>query len=95
MEFLVGEEKMRNKVLVNDVERGKLGKHLKGLVKMLITRGKSGILVDVLMEFERICTELVTTKLCMGFLMIQKIVKEIISNPKFASLHKKCYTTCL
>ncbi|KAG7614692.1 putative ATPase, OSCP/delta subunit, F1F0 ATP synthase OSCP/delta subunit domain superfamily [Arabidopsis thaliana] len=64
MEFLVGEEKKRNKVLVNDVvERGKFGKHLKGLVKMLITRGKSGILVDVLMEFERICNELVSTKL--------------------------------
>jgi len=60
----VGEEKKRNKVLVNDVvERGKFGKHLKGLVKMLIARGKSGILVDVLMEFERICNELVSTKL--------------------------------
>ncbi|CAH2069287.1 unnamed protein product [Thlaspi arvense] len=61
MEFLVGEEKKRNnKVLVNDVvERGKFGKHLKGLVKMLVTRGKSGILTDVLMEFERICNELV------------------------------------
>jgi len=58
MEFLVGEEKKRNKVLVNDVvERGKFGKHFKGLVKMLIARGKSGILVDVLMEFERICNE--------------------------------------
>ncbi|CAL9232669.1 unnamed protein product [Arabidopsis halleri] len=64
MEFLVGEEKKRNKILVNDVvERGKFGKHLKGLVKMLITRGKSGILFDVLMEFQRICNELVTTKL--------------------------------
>jgi hypothetical protein len=69
MEFLVGEEKTRhhNKVLVSDVvERGKFGKHLKGLVKMLTTRGKSGILFDVLMEFERISNELVvvgTTKL--------------------------------
>ncbi|AEE81952.1 ATPase, F1 complex, OSCP/delta subunit protein [Arabidopsis thaliana] len=64
MEFLVGEEKKRNKVLVNDVvERGKFGKHFKGLVKMLIARGKSGILVDVLMEFERICNELVSKKL--------------------------------
>ncbi|XP_010456181.1 PREDICTED: uncharacterized protein LOC104737655 [Camelina sativa] len=61
MEFLVGEDKKRNKViLVNDVvERGRFGKHIKGLVKMLMTRGKSGILVDVLMEFERICNELV------------------------------------
>ncbi|XP_010428059.1 PREDICTED: uncharacterized protein LOC104712781 [Camelina sativa] len=61
MEFLVGEDKKRNKViLVNDVvERGRFGKHMKGLVKMLMTRGKSGILVDVLMEFERICNELV------------------------------------
>ncbi|KAL1198082.1 hypothetical protein V5N11_001170 [Cardamine amara subsp. amara] len=67
VEFLVGEEKKSNKVLVNDVvERGRVGKHLKGLVKMLIARGKSEILVDVLMEFERICNELVvvgTTKL--------------------------------
>lgn len=69
MAFLEGEDKKRNnnKVLVNEVaERGKFGKHLKGLVKMLVTRGKSGILFDVLMEFERICNELVlvrTTKL--------------------------------
>ncbi|KAJ0229932.1 ATPase [Hirschfeldia incana] len=70
MAFLVGEDKKRNnnnKVLVNEVaERGKFGKHLKGLVKMLVARGKSGILFDVLMEFERICNELVlvrTTKL--------------------------------
>ncbi|ESQ46640.1 hypothetical protein EUTSA_v10000422mg, partial [Eutrema salsugineum] len=61
MEFLVGDEKKRkDKVLVNDVvERGKFGKHLKGLVKMLISRGKSGILFDVLMEFEIICNELI------------------------------------
>ncbi|XP_010422741.1 PREDICTED: uncharacterized protein LOC104707973 [Camelina sativa] len=61
MEFLVGEDKKRNKViLVNDVvERGKFGKHIKGLVKILMARGKSGILVDVLLEFERICNELV------------------------------------
>lgn len=69
MAFLEGEDKKRNnnKVLVNEVaERGKFGKHLKGLVKMLVTRGKSGILFDVLMEFERVCNELVlvrTTKL--------------------------------
>ncbi|KAF8090846.1 hypothetical protein N665_0463s0005 [Sinapis alba] len=70
MAFLVGEDKKRstNKgFLVNDVvERGKFGKHLKGLVKMLVTRGKSGILFDVLTEFERVCNELVlvrTTKL--------------------------------
>lgn len=68
MAFLVGEDKKRNdKVLVNEfAERGKFGKHLKGLVKMLITRGQSGILFDVLIEFERICNELVlvrTTKL--------------------------------
>ncbi|CAH8389996.1 unnamed protein product [Eruca vesicaria subsp. sativa] len=69
MAFLVGEDKNRNnnhnnKVLVNEVvERGKFGKHLKGLVKMLVTRGKSEILFDVLMEFERIYSELVVTKL--------------------------------
>ncbi|EOA21638.1 hypothetical protein CARUB_v10002049mg [Capsella rubella] len=43
MGFLVGEEKKGNKVLVNDVvERGKFGKHLKGLVKMLISRESQG-----------------------------------------------------
>ncbi|KFK30671.1 hypothetical protein AALP_AA6G012700 [Arabis alpina] len=67
IEFLVGEEKKRNNngLLGNNfvvVERGKFGKHLKGLVKMLITRGKSGILFDVLMEFERICNELVLVR---------------------------------
>jgi hypothetical protein len=64
MEFLVGDEKKRhnNKVFVSDVvERGKFGKHLKGLVKMLIAKGKSGILFDVLMEFELVLVG--TTKL--------------------------------
>ncbi|CAN0884819.1 ATP synthase delta chain, chloroplastic [Linum grandiflorum] len=49
--------------LVEEVgKRGRIGELLMSLVKMLIGKNRVGILQEVLMEFERICDEMVGTQ---------------------------------
>lgn len=58
----VNGEKEKGQVLIEVAKKGEFGRHLMGLVKMLVKKNKASIMKEVLEEFERIYDELCGTQ---------------------------------